>query len=1288
MPRWFPLKLKSEAQSPGGCGKTRRVGFLGAAGSMNWVIGGAILLAGFTGCRARVPAVSADAVDEKPPYSFQNLSSPLDSVAFAADDLHGWAVGTGGTILRTSDGGKNWQRTDNIRVKAELHSVCVSSDGTRAVAVGDFGNVLRTDDGGKSWAGIPVAGIGATLHTVDLSANGRNGWIVGDYGIILRSVDGGLTWQKSENANTQNLQAVTFSSDDLHGWAVGDDGAMLLSTDGGLEWQSASGIPKSEYLQGVTFLSDGRHGWTVGDYGAVYQSADGGRNWLKVPNIPSEGYLNSIVFATDGQHGWIGGDYGVLLRTLDGGQTWKGVYVPTGEDIYTVAFSGDGKRGWAVGDTGALLITGDGGEAWSEAGGPVDEVGLRSITFAADALHGWAAGDGGLILRSSDGGQKWQETENLPTHAGLKSVAFSADGKHGWAVGENSTLLRSADGGQSWQKTGDTPGGPKLYSVAFAADALRGWAVGEKGTILNTADGGQTWQRHPGVPTPLELDSVAVTSDGMRGWATGQGGTVLRTTNGGQSWEKVQGILTPVALRSVAFAPDGLHGWASGDSGTVLRTADGGLAWETVMAGSPIILSGAVAFADDGRNGWLVGDNGNIMRSADGGAFWWWVSHDAKQGMISSVAVSHDGLHAWASGDRGTLMRTSSSVVDSRPFEGKLSVRLELGGGTVRPVLSVEDRKLPSIGMLYGHLDLSGPRASGDMAKAFTRYFVFGQAYEGWKTADLGPGVYTCHVEVFDGWNVVSQDIQFGSGPWQRIVGFMGWDIVATQPLEFLKAHGTQNLVLLLVLYCLAIIGLFAFAPSWFVLWHEKAAPLIAALPIPSKATDKVTQLAGLFLIGRARALDAVVAEFAPLALAELERIPEVAARPKWVAAPLQVEDEVFGQTASPFAESAAAAEGELYVRGLTELKRHLVQRRWWLSIEGPGGVGKSALAFQIARWFAAPEPQSRLHITQAIPISIRSLKEGLDAEVLAELKRILDLPRMSPQLSGALLSRRRVLALIDGISEKASDIEALEIGPLNPSKGAALTHLVVMTSRRRIQIPDVVKVLPKAVDLGSIDEVLSRYLDDVVGAGRFSPSQREAIRESLKGIMKEISSESGQPPQIPMVFVKLIIQRADEVLSKDEAPGASGSPEASLPKDLSELVDAYVASLLEARPEGVAEANQARRAALACIGQDGLPKLRPLAAYEARSLTLAQLEGLVVTGLMVKDAADVGDPRYKFALDPIAEYLAAKELVISVRDGRMTPAQLKGDCSQFVAVSDVAAKVALIARALGVAVG
>ena len=244
-----------------------------------------------------------------------------------------------------------------------------------------------------------------------------------------------------------------------------------------------------------------------------------------------------------------------------------------------------------------------------------------------------------------------------------------------------------------------------------------------------------------------------------------------------------------------------------------------------------------------------------------------------------------------------------------------------------------------------------------------------------------------------------------GSGAWARFKGFMGWDIV--DPLTFAKDHGTQNLVLLLVLYCLGILALFTFAPSWFVMWHEKAAPVIAVLPLPGKATDKVTQLAGLFLISRARALNAVVSEFAPLALREMEKLPEAATRKKWVAAPLQIEDEVFDRAGNP---SDGMPEGELYIRGLTELKRHLVNRRWWLSIEGPGGVGKSALAFQLARWFAADRPESRLHMPQAIPIYLRSLKEGLYKEALAELRRILELPKMSVQLSEALLRQRRVL--------------------------------------------------------------------------------------------------------------------------------------------------------------------------------------------------------------------------------------------------------------------------------------
>lgn len=1226
--------------------------------------------------------------DTSPPYSFPDRSSPLFSVTLLADGIHGWAVGSGGTILRSGDGGKSWRRVEGLPTSSELHAIAFSADGRRGCAVGHFGTILRTGDGGQTWQTADAVPGTSSLHSVAMAADGQRAWIVGAAGAILRSSDGGQAWQKVDGIPAEYvLETVAFASDGQHGWAAGDDGVLLLSGDGGTTWQRAVGIAKSEYLMSVAFAADGLRGWTVGDYGAMYHSADGGRTWQKYSDTLTDGYLNTVGLSPDGQRGWVAGDNGTLFLTADGGQSWQKVAgVPTTEDIYSVAFAPDGKLGGAAGDFGTLLRTIDGGQVWGAVSGPPTEQSLDSIFMAADGQHGWVAGALGSILRTGDGGLTWLDCAGANQGAALNAITFAADGRRGWAVGGGGLILLSADGGENWQKVAGSFTGQALRSVAFAADGQRGWAVGVSGTILDSTDGGRTWQRHPGVLTGSDLNAVAFTADGVRGWAAGAGGTILLTTDGGQKWRKVAGVLTQRSLRSVAFAPDGLHGCVVGESSTALRTTDGGESWQIIAGGASTLGANSVAFAADGRHGWAVGDEGSVYRTADGGEVWWTVSQDAKEGALNSVVISADGQRGWAVGAIGTVLRTSAAEADRRPFDGEVSSRLESRDGMIRPVVSFPGRVSPSsVGV---RLSLSGPNATGDLAKGFVRIFNYGQPFEGWKTGELGPGVYTCHVEVFDGWNIVIQDFQFGNGPWARFAGFMGWDIAFSQPLEFAKGHATQNLVLLLAIYCLAILALFAIRPYGFVWWHEKAAPVIAALPFPTKATDKVTQLAGLFLLGQSRSLDAVVRRYAPMALAELQKIPEAAARPIWVAAPLQIEDELFGTSLRPFERPASLAEDKVYIRGLVELEKHLGKNRWWISIEGPGGVGKSALAFQLARWFAAPEPQGRFGLPQAIPLFIRSPKGGLDEEVLAELKRILELPKMSPQLSGALLSRRRVMALIDGVSEKAADIEGLELGQLNPAKGAALTHFAVMTSRRRMQIAEVVKVLPSPVDLGSMDAVLDRYLDDVVGAGRFNPSQRESIREALKGIMGELSGEGGRQPQIPMVFVKLIIQRADNVLAKDEAPGVRDQAEASLPKDLAELVDAYLASLLEARPDRVAEAAQARRAALACVGPEGLPRWRPLAAYASKSLALEHIEALVTTGLMVRDGADVGDPRYKFALDPIADYLAAKELVIAVRDGNMTPDELKALSSHFVSGSDVPAKIVQIARALDVGLG
>lgn len=1242
--------------------------------------------AGLSGCRHRASSLAPAVVDHAPPYAIPDQSSPLQSIVLAADGRRGWAVGTGGTVMRTGDGGRTWRRVAGVPRASQLHAVAFSANGQLGLAVGDSGSFLRTRDGGLTWAYVEAPSQGQSLRAVALSADGSQAWVAGTGGTLLQSSDATATWRSVPGIlGGTVLEGIGFSADGRSVWAAADGGIVVQSADGGATWAKAPGIKGGEDLSAVSSAHDGRQRWAVGNKGALYESTDSGASWRRSTQVPTLEYLNNVIFTPDGQKGWVAGDTGTLLLTTDGGAHWEVGVVPTGDDLYGLSFAPDGRVGCAATDTGLVFRTEDGGLTWAPVGGPPRETTLTSVCFAADNRRGWAVGYGDTLLVTRDGGATWGLAENLPGNADLLAITCTADGRQAWAVGGGGIVLRTKDGGSTWQKVAGQPGGPSLHGVAFAADGRRGWAVGAAGTILNTTDGGATWQKHPGAVTAGELETVYFLPDGQHGWTAGEGGTLLLTTDGGQKWEKASGILTMLTLRALTFAADGRQGWAMGDEEVELTTTDGGRTWQTEADGSTTTPGlTAVAFAADGQRGWTVGDNGLVFRTIDGGKSWWLVAADSAEGALNGVAVSADGRRVWAVGSLGTIRVSSSEPADRREFPGTLAETVEVHDGTLLPVVTITGLPTPAPGLSV-RIDLTGPNATGDLARGFVRTFAYGQPYRGWKTSELGSGVYTAHVQVFDGWNVVAQDFQFGNGPWARFLGYMGWDTAVTNPAAFIKEHGARNLGFLVVLYCLAVVALFACWPEGFVYWHERTAPLVAVLPLPTQATDKVAQLAGLFLIGRARTLDAVVRRYAPVALAELEQRPEVGARPRWVAAPLLIDDQLFGTPLHPYEEPAGAPKGTLYVRGLTELRLHLMRRRWWISIEGPGGVGKSALAFQVARWFAAPERAARIGLPQAIPLLIRSPKAGLDDEVLAELKRVLDLPKLSTSLSGALLRQRRVLALIDGLSEKAEDLGTLEQEALNPAKGAALSAFVVLTSRRRIQVADVVRVIPRPVDLGTMDAVLDRYLEDVVGAGRFTPDQREAIREALKAIMKELSASGGEVPEIPMVFVKLLVQRADQVLGSGGTRGFLGQVDPRLPHGLGDLVDGYLASLLEGRPDSVAQAVQARQAALACAGAEGLPVWRPLAAYATHGVAPEQLEALVTAGLLLRDGTDIGDPRYKFALDPIADFLAAKELVLAVRDGRLPPAALQAQLAAFAKGSDVAERVRSVAQALKV---
>jgi len=157
---------------------------------------------------------------------------PYEAVDFV-NELTGWAVGSRGTIVKTTDGGTTWV-LQTSGTYTGLKDVCFtdSDNGTVVGFSTMLGSIiLRTTDGGANWisqlSGVPwVSGVSFT--------DSNNGTVVGGDGTILRTTDGGLTWISQTSGTTDRLWSVCFTDSDI-GTVVGDCG-ILRTTDGGTTW--------------------------------------------------------------------------------------------------------------------------------------------------------------------------------------------------------------------------------------------------------------------------------------------------------------------------------------------------------------------------------------------------------------------------------------------------------------------------------------------------------------------------------------------------------------------------------------------------------------------------------------------------------------------------------------------------------------------------------------------------------------------------------------------------------------------------------------------------------------------------------------------------------------------------------------------------------------------------------------------------------------------------------------------------------------------------------------------
>jgi photosystem II stability/assembly factor-like uncharacterized protein len=119
---------------------------------------------------------------------FPTIGANLSQVCLAGP-LRGWAVGSGGTIVATSDGGQTWQPQASGTTN-DLYSVYGSGDGKTLWAVGDRGTILHSADG-ATWQ-PQTSGTTKYLVSVHGSGDGKTLWAVGAGGTILHNQDPNL----------------------------------------------------------------------------------------------------------------------------------------------------------------------------------------------------------------------------------------------------------------------------------------------------------------------------------------------------------------------------------------------------------------------------------------------------------------------------------------------------------------------------------------------------------------------------------------------------------------------------------------------------------------------------------------------------------------------------------------------------------------------------------------------------------------------------------------------------------------------------------------------------------------------------------------------------------------------------------------------------------------------------------------------------------------------------------------------------------------------------------------
>ncbi len=213
----------------------------------------------------------------------------LTGVYFHDKNL-GWAVGHDAVILRTTDGGENWERVYYApEEERPLFDVWFKDDKT-GIAVGAYGFFLTTKDSGISWTSESISEEDWHLNQIMRSETGKM-YIAAEAGRVYRSDDEGQTWINLPSP----YEGSFFGTLPIGGDSVllfGLRGNLYRSENAGENWEKIATHTVSMLNSGFR-LPDGRI-FIVGLGGTVLVSNDDGKSFTLREQPDRRGILTAL----------------------------------------------------------------------------------------------------------------------------------------------------------------------------------------------------------------------------------------------------------------------------------------------------------------------------------------------------------------------------------------------------------------------------------------------------------------------------------------------------------------------------------------------------------------------------------------------------------------------------------------------------------------------------------------------------------------------------------------------------------------------------------------------------------------------------------------------------------------------------------------------------------------------------------------------------------------------------------------------------------------------------------